>query len=267
VLAEQVRAHCAAVAASARFVTIHPGAASYDSGVAGLDPALHRLDAPRDEVIRYVLILDAINFGSGWFEELETDTDALTARLTARGAPWTAAELRAVSSDEVGDALALPPRHRLTALYAHALRDLGAWLREPLELGGSAQAFAASLPFPADPGFHKRVQIAANDLVLAGVADFADVDRLTVFADNLLPHVLRRDGVLEYAPELAARIDAGEELAHGSREEVELRACAVHACERLAAAAGVPPRTLDNWLWHRGRALGGRPHRTRTTAY
>jgi hypothetical protein len=73
--------------------------------------------------------------------------------------------------------------------------------------------------------------------------------------------------VLEYAPALAARIDAGAELAHGSPEEVELRACAVHACEQLAGGAGVPPRTLDNWLWHRGRALGGRPHRTRTTAY
>jgi hypothetical protein len=44
----------------------------------------------------------------------------------------------------------------------------------------------------------------------------------------------------------------------------------VHACERLAAAAGVPPRTLDNWLWHRGLGMGShppRPHRTRTTAY
>ena len=52
------------------------------------------------------------------------------------------------------------------------------------------------MPFFDDPGFFKRAQIAANDLVLAGVAEFADIDRLTVFADNLLPHVLRLDGVL-----------------------------------------------------------------------
>jgi hypothetical protein len=266
-LAEEVRAYCARVAAEARFVAIHVGASRYDGGTSGLDAELHRLDAPRDEVIRYILILDAINFGSGWFDELDVDTDALTARLTARGTPWTPAELRAVSRDEVADVLDLPPRHRLSDLYAHALRDLGAWLREPLELGPSAQAFAASLPFPSDPGFHKRAQIAANDLTLAGVADFDDIDRLTVFADNLLPHVLRSDGVLEYAPDLAARIDAGDELTHGSREEIELRACSVHACELLAAAAGVPPRTLDNWLWHRGRSLSGRPHRTYTTAY
>jgi hypothetical protein len=266
-LAEEVRAHCARVAAQARDVVIRIDAARYEGGTSGLDPALHRLDAPRDEVIRYVLILDAINFGSGWFDELGVDTDRLTRRLTEHGTPWTPAELRALEAAAVGAAIGLDPAHELAVLYTRALRDLGAWLREPLELGGSAQAFAASLPFPPDPGFHKRAQIAANDLVLAGVAEFADVDRLTVFADNLLPHVLRHDGVLEYAPALAARIDAGEELPHGSREEIELRACAVHACEQLAAAAGVPPRTLDNWLWHRGKAIGGRPHRTRTTAY
>jgi hypothetical protein len=252
-LAEEVRAHCARIAADARHVTIHPDAARYDGGSSGLDPELHRLDAPRDEIVRYVLILDAVNFGSGWFDELGTDTNALTARLTGRGAPWTAAELRAIDSDEVGAVLGLPPRHRLTGLYAHALRDLGAWLREPVDLGPSAQAFAARLPYPADPGFHKRAQIAANDLVLAGVADFADIDRLTVFADNLLPHVLRLDGMLSYEPELAAAVDAGRELPAGGEMEREIRACAVHACEALARRFRVPPRTLDNWLWNRGQ--------------
>ena len=269
-LSDDVRAHCAAIAADARSVQITPQGSSLRGGVSGLDPELHRLDAPRDEVVRYVLILDAINFGSGWFEELGVDTDGLTRRLTDLGVPWTPEQLRALGPAAVGDALGLDPAHELTRLYARALNELGAWLREPLELGSSAPSFAARLlemPMFADPGFYKRAQIAANDLVLAGVADFADVDTLTVFADNLLPHVLRAAGVLAYAPELAERIDAGEELAHGSREEVELRACAVHACERLAAEAGVPPRTLDNWLWHRGKALDGRPHRTRTTAY
>jgi hypothetical protein len=271
-LADEVRAHCARVAAGARSVTVDAGAARYERGTSGLDPGLHRLDAPRGEVVRYVLILDAINFGSGWFDELGTDTDTLTRRLTERGVPWTPGELRALSAAAVGDALGLPPSHALTGLYARALRELGTWLGDaPLELGDSAQAFAerlvAGMPLFADPGFYKRAQITANDLVLAGVADFADADSLTVFADNLLPHVLRHDGVLTYAPALAARVDAGAPLAHGSREEVELRACAVHACELLATTAGVPPRTLDNWLWHRGAGLAGRPHLTRTTAY
>jgi hypothetical protein len=126
------------------------------------------------------------------------------------------------------------------------------------------------MPFFDDVGFYKRAQITANDLVLAGVAAFGDVDRLTIFADDLVPHVLRVDGVLTYAPELAARVDAGLPLPAGGGMERELRACAVHACERLAARSGVPPRVLDNWLWNRGQTAPYRDrpaHVTRTVFY
>ena len=58
-----------------------------------------------------------------------------------------------------------------------------------------------------------------------------------MFADNLVPHVLRLDGVLWFDPELVARIERGELIEHGSPEEVEIRACAVHAVELLVAAA------------------------------
>src|SRR5262249_54223656 len=93
----------------------------------------------------------------------------------------------------------------------------------------------------------------ANDLQLAQVADFPDIDQLTIFADNLVPHVLRLDGVLHYSDELASKVDAGQSLTPGSAEEIEIRACALHACEALAKRANVPPRTLDNWLWNRGQ--------------
>ncbi len=53
-----------------------------------------------------------------------------------------------------------------------------------------------------------------------------------MFADNLVPHVLRLDGVLWFDPELVARIEHEELIEHGSPEEVEIRACAVHAVER-----------------------------------
>jgi Potential Queuosine, Q, salvage protein family len=164
--------------------------------------------------------------------------------------------------------------------YAEALNQLGAWLGDRAALDvirearGSADRFARSLasgmPFFDDPGFWKRAQITANDLALAGVASFADIDRLTVFADILVPHVLRVDGVLRYHPELAARVDAGCPLAPGSPMEREIRACAVHACELLAGRLGVPPRILDNWLWNRGQAppYNERPaHRTHTVFY
>ena len=54
-------------------------------------------------------------------------------------------------------------------------------------------------------------------LVLAGVASFPDVDGLTVFADNLIPHVLRLDGALVYASELAELVDSGRELPAAGR--------------------------------------------------
>ena len=108
----------------------------------------------------------------------------------------------------------------------------------------------------------KRAQIFAADVWLAlrgsGLADFSDIDRLTIFADNMVPHVLRHAGVLTYDAGLAARIDAGHEIAAGSAEEVELRALAIHAVERMRDAAHAMGRTdicavnLDHILWNRG---------------
>jgi hypothetical protein len=282
VLTDRVRRHCADIAAGARHVRIVAGAGVVPGGISGLNPALHFLEGSRTDVARYVLILDAINFGSGWFDELETSTDALTQRLTThtreRGAPWTAAELRALDASTVGGVLGLAPEHALTGLYAAALNHLGVFLGDAplLELIGEraetlAERLAAEMPFFDDRGFYKRAQIAANDLHLSGVVEFPDVSRLTAFADNLLPHVLRVEGVLVYSDELAARVDAGVELPEGSDYEQELRACAVHACEEIAQRLGVAPALLDNWLWNRGQhppySERGRPHVTRTVHY
>jgi hypothetical protein len=121
----------------------------------------------------------------------------------------------------------------------------------------------------ADRGFYKRAQIAAADLALAGVARFGDLDRLTIFADNLVPHVLRCEGVLRYDAALAAHIDAGRLLPAGAQER-EIRACAVHACELLAARLGTTAHELDNALWSRGQAPEFKAlprHRTRSVYY
>jgi hypothetical protein len=159
-------------------------------------------------------------------------------------------------------------------LYVEALRDLGRFLEdhEPV-VEGSAERLVEQLvkhmPMFDDVGFWKRAQITANDLTLAGVADFDDIDSLTIFADNLVPHVLRMDGVLVYDDALAARVDSGELLPPGE-EEREIRACALHACESIAAGLGVAPRTLDVMLWNRGQEprYKARPrHRTRTIYY
>jgi hypothetical protein len=275
VLTDEVRRHCARIAAGARHVRIDLDAPVELSGAAGLDSQLHFLEGPTEDVARYVFVLDAINFGSGWFEALGTSTDALTERLTAHAradGPWSAAELERLGAGAVGAVLGLDPGHELTRLYARALNQLGAWLPGNA-IGDRAEDLAARLtamPFFADRGFYKRAQITANDLHLAGVARFADIDRLTIFADNLVPHVLRVDGVLRYDDALAHKVDAREELPAGGAFEREIRACAVHACEALAVRAGVPARTLDNWLWNRGQQplyRERRAHITRTVYY
>ena len=274
-LADEVRRHCATVAASATHVTIDLDAPIVLEGLAGLDDTLHYLEGSPEDVARYVFILDAINFGSGYFAELSTTTDAITERLTAHArahGPWTADELRQLDVQQVSATLGLEPSHRLTHLYAEALHQLGVWLPDN-PIGDTADGLARRLtqmPFFADHGFYKRAQITANDLQLAGVAHFPDIDRLTIFADNLVPHVLRLDGVLIYDDALAHAVDHQLELPAGGELERELRATAVHACEQLAQKAGVPPRTLDNWLWNRGQhpPYSERPaHVTKTVFY
>jgi hypothetical protein len=288
-LLEDVRRSCARIAEGATSVEIDVDAmAELEPGPEpALDPDRHYLDGSRGDVCAYLLTLDSINFGSGWFPTLRkrpgssgyfTIAGALADHFRAHGA-WPAEQLRALDAATVAAALEQDPGHELMDLYAQALRDLGGFLggRSALQAveaaRGSAErlaeTLAAGMPFFDDRGFYKRAQITASDLTLAGVAEFEDIDRLTIFADNLVPHVLRVDGVLRYDPALAARIDAGELLPPG-REEREIRACALHACEEIAGRLGVPPRTLDVWLWNRGQEPRYKAlprHRTRTVYY
>ncbi|MGI8439979.1 MAG: queuosine salvage family protein [Thermoleophilaceae bacterium] len=288
-LTDDVRSYCAEVAAAARWVTIDPEAmgAVEPGPPPALDPERHFLEGTREEVSAYLLTLDAVNFGSGWFPTLRkrpglsgyfTVASALTERFRADG-PWPAAELRGLDATAVAGVLGQDSGHELMALYARALRDLGTFLSERTAAEvidaaeGSGERLATSLaegmPFFDDRGFYKRAQIVPSDLALAGVASFRDLDRLTIFADNLVPHVLRTDGALSYHPDLAAPIDAEELLPAGPAER-EIRACAVHAGEIIARRIGVPPATLDHWLWNRGQAprYKERPrHRTRSVFY
>jgi hypothetical protein len=135
----------------------------------------------------------------------------------------------------------------------------------------------AAGPFPV--AFYKRAQLTAADLALAfggqGWGRFDDLDRLTCFADNQVPHVLRRDGVLRYGEALAERVDGGEAIPAGSPAEVEIRAAAVTAVEALRQELAhrgrwVTAVELDYFLWNRGleSRYAERPaHRTRTIFY
>jgi hypothetical protein len=293
-LPDDVRRHCAQIAAGARSVRIDRDALErLDPGPAPApDPDHHYLDGPPAAVATYLLTLDAVNFGSGWFPTLRkrggpdgrplsgyaTVASALAEHFRAHG-PWTNAQLRAMRTEEVADVLGQPRDHELMALYAQALRELGRFLgeRHVLDLvaaaGSSAvrlaELLAGGMAMWHDAGFFKRAQIVPSDLAAGGVAGFADLDALTIFADNLVPHVLRCDGVLVLDERLAAHVDAGRLLRMGPQER-ELRACAVHACAQVARRTGRSERDVDQALWARGQAPAykARPRpRCRTVFY
>jgi hypothetical protein len=288
-LLDEVRSSCRATAETARFVSIDLDAARppAETEPPALDAEAHYLEGTPGDVAAYLLALDAVNFGSGWFPTLRkragrsgyfTVAEGLAGRFRAHG-PWSNAELRRMDAGTLATVLGQEAGHPLMRLHAEALRDLGRFLGERTALDlldqadGSAERLATLLArgmrFFDDRGFYKRAQIVPSDLALAGLASFRDLDRLTIFADNLVPHVLRVDGVLRYDPELAAHIDAERLLPPGDAER-EIRACALHACEQLSERTGIPPRVLDMRLWNRGQAPEYKRvprHRTRGVYY
>ncbi len=297
-LLDSVRANAAAVAADARFVHVQREAiAAYaqtlplaEAYAPELDPATHYLGEP-DATLAYVVALDAINFGSGYFPNLKK-RPGLSGYFTVAASlkdrwPMSVQDLQRLSAGECaqifGQAVGDQAIDELMGLFARALNDLGDYVATRFDgsfsklvngSNGSAERLAELLkemPFYRDVGFYKRAQLTAADLSVARVAQFNDLDRLTIFADNLVPHVLRVDGVLRYEADLLERINREELIDKGSREEVEIRACAVHAVERIREQAkGVTSMQLDYVLWNRGQqpAYKAQPrHRTRTVFY
>ncbi len=302
----QLRLACAAVAGRAQHVAIeHAEIAPYaaalplEAPAPAPDPEAHLLEGSREQLAAFWLTLNAINFGSGWFPTLRkrpgrsgyfTVASGIRERFAVAG-PWSAGDLTNISTSEIAATLQQDPGHELMELFARSLRDVGRHVTEQHrerfaavadDAAGSAMALVRDLgqwESFADTStydelsipFLKRAQIAAADLARAGVAAFADLEQLTMFADNLVPHVLRVDGVLRFAPELLARIEGEQLIEHGSAEEVEIRACAVHAVELLVAQRpGSCAADIDQLLWYRGREpryKAAARHRSRCMAY
>ena len=240
-----------------------------------------------------VVAWNAVNFGSCWFPELHKRpglsgarslAESLADHVAAAGPP-TADWLIAADAVTCASVFGQPhpgPVDDLLELFAQAWRDLGTLLAERYDgsaaalvrsAGGSAAALVdvlGAMPLAHDVAaygegaaavevpFYKRAQITVSHLARAfegrGLGRFDDADRLTAFADNLVPHVLRMAGVLVYDRGLAARIDGGDLLRPGSPEEVEIRACGLHAVELVAGATGMTPAAIDHHLWQRGQS-------------
>ena len=217
---------------------------------------------------QYVLVLDALNW-CFWPSTSAMQYDGLASGLTAVMRARPEALSTAALCVMRGDTLAawfLPHDLPCAEERAAHLRSVGAVLSA--QFGGSALALIAAAKgsavalvrlvnahFPTfrDEAvhrgrhiqFYKRSQIFVADVWAAfgrrqaGAAyapgAFSDIAELTCFADYRLPQLLAAEGVLVYAPALAARVAAKEELPAGGPDEVEIRAATVVAVEALRA--------------------------------
>ena len=257
----------------------------------------------------FVIALDAINFGSGYFPYLRkrdglsgyhTVASALRDHVADHG-PLTGRWLRDVDVSTCNAIFDQPDTEfaqELMGLFAVALHDLGDFIAA---FDDSFVAFVHSndhcaarvvdqldrMPFFHDVAnyhglavpLYKRAQITAYDLAQAfaghELGRFDDLHRLTMFADNLVPHVLRVDGVLVFSAELVERIGRVDNIPAGSAAEVEIRAVGLHAVELLqqAVTARGGPMTsgeIDSVLWNRGAGARYKAiprHRSRTVFY
>jgi len=312
-----IRLQCEAVAPSSTWVKVDEYrlmqyASTLDLGELRMTHSPdHHLLGRGDETLIYFLILDSLNFGSGYFPFLEkssgfsgyfTVAQRLKAYCVDKGIPTPSSLLSMTAEDcgrIFGQPLANPHVSELMQLFSIALNQLGRWIIEEydhdylgfLKDADSVEAVLASLvdmkyfQDVAQYGrllvpFYKRAQILLQDMAVAEpnhrLMKFGDIDSLTIFADNVLPYVLHSDGVLKYHGWLAQRIENEELIGSGSFEEIELRACTVHAVELIKRALEdrsirVSSRQLDFCLWNRGQQLKKiipfKRHRTRCVYY
>ena len=275
-----------------------------------LDPDCHYL-GHQENTVNFLITLNTINFGSGYFPYLRkrsgmsgyvTLASSLKYAYEIHG-PFSADHLTEISVEECTRIFNQDPGNiiarELMQRFSVALNDLGRYVLERFD--GSftnlveSACFSSSrlvqllknMPYFNDVAFYnehkiffyKRAQICAADLSLAFHGQewghFKDLAQMTIFADNLVPHVLRIDGILIYENALIEKINAGVLIPSGSSEEVEIRACAVHAVELLKKelAHSEPVMTspaLDNFLWNRGQQTEYKDkprHRTRCVYY
>ena len=216
-LTDEIREAAAWVAGRAQHVQIDEAAIdAYARGLPSVSPPAPGLDGADDERrAAFSLQLNAINFGSGWFPTLNKPPGLSGFRTVEKGlrdrGPWTSAELQALTRAEIATTLGQDAEHPLMALFERSLRELGQRVGDSFEAfarSGTAEELATELSrwptwYDISPyagraiPLYKRAQIAAADLALAGLTDGRDLHRLTLFADNLVPHVLRLDGVLD----------------------------------------------------------------------
>jgi hypothetical protein len=271
------------------------------------------LELDRDGIVDFVLTATCINFAFTNFEtrvrwEVEHDGRALAdadgmhyclQRAVAEGVPvtdgaWlaevTAGQLREIFSGGNSELQLLDERARIW-------REVGAVLVERYDgrfsnvfaSAGTCAAFLDVLTrdFPRFDDtaeydgetvrFWKLAQLSVwiLEATLPDGTGFDDLDRLTAFADYIVPAALRVLGITRYSDELESAVREGRLVEAGSPWEVEIRATAIWACDQLTRLVNElrPPELqvivpqVDARLWVPFHRTHYPHHLTRTTFY
>ncbi len=247
-----------------------------------------------EDTLAYLLILDAINFGSGYFSELKKKqginsgyaTVAIYLKEEFLKNPIDAKTLTTIDKNDCvrifKQDIKNPNIVDLMNKFALAMQELGDFILT--NYLGSFSGFVLSANHSAailveklsklklfeDIALYKgqeipilkRAQITVGDIYTAfdgkGVGQFDDIAELTIFADNVVPHVLRYDGILDYSDELKEMIDSGVALSAGDEREIALRACSIFAVEKIIkelkkqGCEDIISLYIDHFLWKRG---------------
>ncbi|CAM8989392.1 unnamed protein product [Rhodiola kirilowii] len=250
--------------------------------------------------VQYLLVLDALNFCFWPDKDLNYDdlASGLKKALEKDKSVFDADRLQTYTGPELRELLNWPRQLPLEDERVRLLHEVGYELER--SFGGKASNLVGSCGKSAVklvttiaqhfPGFrdhsvykghqiflYKRAQIFAADLYGAfkgkGYGEFHDVGTITIFADYIVPAVLRQLGVLKYSSSLAELIEANNEIRSGSEEEIELRACSVYAVEKMreliAKISGkqVLSVDLDLWLWSFGIQIPTLQHHRTLSIY
>lgn len=252
---------------------------------------------------QYIYVMDSLNFCFWPTEGLEYDTLAMSLKvvLESDNNAFSSENLINIDEDKLQSWF---PTYKVPLLSERVAR-----LRELGEALVTFDGLAANMVAKADrsavrlvqlilqlfPGFrdtsiykgqlvhfYKRAQILVGDIWAAygrptggdSLYSFIDMDQLTMFADYRVPQILRKFDILKYSDDLMDRIDRKEEIASGSEEEIEIRACTVIAVERLQLAckklgASILVLELDWLLWQQGEQIKDTipPHHRTLTIY
>ncbi|PKI71297.1 queuosine salvage protein-like [Punica granatum] len=235
--------------------------------------------------VQYLFVLDALNFCFWPDKDLSYDhlASGLKDALLNDESAFDADRLQKYTGPQLRELLKWPrplplEDERLRLLHEVGVeleRSFGGKASNLVESSGKSAVKLVALVTRHFPGFrdhsiykghqiflYKRAQIFAADLWGAfkgqGYGELHDIGAITIFADYIVPAVLRQLGVLKYSSALASTIEANSEIASGSEEEVELRACSVYAVEKMRELLSkklgkqVLSVELDLWLWSCG---------------